>query len=100
MCGPAGTVAAGGPVPGVYTPGGVWVGGTLILFRGSTSDGATKPGPCAINCTNKQEAYGFHPGGVNAVFADGVLHFLRADIDIRIFARLVTRAGEEVVTIP
>jgi hypothetical protein len=37
---------------------------------------------------------------VNAVFADGSLHFLHADMDIRIFARLVTRAGEEVVAIP
>ena len=81
-------------------PSGAWVGGTLIFFQGSTPDGATKPGPCAINCTNDQEPYSFHPAGVNAVFADGSVHFLQADMDIRIFARLVTRAGEEVATIP
>ena len=91
---------AGQPVPEIYASGGAWVGGTLILFQGSTPDGATKPGPCAINCTNDQEAYSFHPAGVNAVFADGSVHFLKADMDIRIFARLVTRAGEEVVAIP
>lgn len=88
-----------GPTQG-YAPGGVWVAGTLILFTGSTPDGATKLGPCAINCSNNREPFGFHPAGINAVFADGSLHFLRADIDIRIFARLVTRAGEEVTSIP
>jgi hypothetical protein len=37
---------------------------------------------------------------MNAVFADGSVHLLPADMDIRIFARLVTRAGEEIATIP
>jgi hypothetical protein len=32
------------------------------------------------------------------VFADGAVHFLRADPSIRVFARLVTRAGGEVVS--
>jgi prepilin-type N-terminal cleavage/methylation domain-containing protein/prepilin-type processing-associated H-X9-DG protein len=91
---------AGRSVPGIYPTGGVWVSGTLIFGQGSTPDGATKPGPCAINCTNDREVYSFHPGGANAVFADGSVHFLQADLDIRIFARLVTRAGGEVVTFP
>src|SRR5262245_11949695 len=91
---------AGRPVPEIYAFGGVWVGGTLTFGQGSSGDGATKPGPCAINCTNEQEVYSFHPIGANAVFSDGSGHFLKADIDIRIFARLVTRAGGEVVTIP
>jgi prepilin-type processing-associated H-X9-DG protein len=72
----------------------------LTFGQGSTPDGATKPGPCAINCTNDHEVYGFHPGGANAVFADGSVHFLKAGIDIRTFAGLVTRAGGEVVTFP
>jgi prepilin-type N-terminal cleavage/methylation domain-containing protein/prepilin-type processing-associated H-X9-DG protein len=91
---------AGRPVAGTYSPGGAWVGGTLTLGEGSTPDGATKPGPCAINCTNDREVYSFHPGGANAVFADGSVHFLKAGIDIRLFARLVTRAGGEVGTFP
>ena len=91
---------AGRSDPGIYAPGGVWVAGTLIIFQGSTPDGVTKPGPCAIGCTNNQEPYSFHPGGANAVFVDGSVHFLKADIDIRIFARIVTRAGEEVVATP
>src|SRR5262249_31144309 len=62
---------AGRLVPGGYVSGGVWVSGTLMFVQGSTPDGATKLGPCAINCTNDREVYSFHPGGANAVFADG-----------------------------
>ena len=68
-----------------------------ILLRGSSSDGTTTPGPCALNCTNDAEVYAFHTGGANAVFADGSVHFLHASMDIRIMARLITRAGGEVV---
>jgi prepilin-type processing-associated H-X9-DG protein len=42
--------------------------------------------------------YSFHPGGANAVFADGSVHFLKADINIRVLTALVTRAGGEVVS--
>lgn len=91
---------AGGSVSDDYASGGVWVSGTLILFQGSTPDGTKRPGPCAVNCTNAQETYSFHSAGANAVFADGALHFVNADIDIRVFARLVTRAGGEVVETP
>jgi prepilin-type N-terminal cleavage/methylation domain-containing protein/prepilin-type processing-associated H-X9-DG protein len=69
-----------------------------IIFQGSTSDGTTKPGPCALNCTNDGEVYAFHTGGANAVFADGSVHFLKVGMDIRIMARLITRAGGEVVS--
>ena len=51
----------------------------------------------AVNCTNDREVYSFHPGGANVVLADGSVRFLAA-IDIRVFARLVTRAGGEVVS--
>jgi prepilin-type N-terminal cleavage/methylation domain-containing protein/prepilin-type processing-associated H-X9-DG protein len=91
---------AGQPVPGTYTISAAWIAGTLTFGQGSSYDGATKLGPCAINCTNDREVYSFHPGGANAVFADGSVHFLQASMDIRVFARLVTRAGGEVVTMP
>jgi prepilin-type N-terminal cleavage/methylation domain-containing protein/prepilin-type processing-associated H-X9-DG protein len=91
---------AGRPVHGIVAPGGPWIGGTTTYGLGSTRDGTEQPGPCAINCTNNREVYSFHPSGANTVFADGSLHFLNADIDIRIFARLVTYAGGEVATIP
>ena len=89
---------AGRPVPEVYAKNAAWVGGTLIFGQGSTPDGATKLGRCAINCTNDHEVYSFHPGGANAVFADGSVRFLKASLDMRMFARLATRAGGEVVS--
>jgi prepilin-type processing-associated H-X9-DG protein len=85
-------------VSGLSSTGGPWSSAfNRIVVNGSTTDGATRPGPCAINCTNWQEVYSFHTGGANAVFADGSVHFLQAGIDIRILAALVTRAGGEVI---
>lgn len=79
--------------------GGPWAGfDTGITLRGSTVDGAQRPGPCGLNCTNDHEVYSFHSGGANAVFADGSLHFLRNDMSIRVLAALVTRAGGEVIS--
>lgn len=89
---------AGRPVPGTYVNNAAWVGPTLIFGQGSTLDGATKLGRCAINCTNDHEVYSFHPGGANAVFADGSVRFLKSSLDMRVFARMATRAGGEVAT--
>jgi prepilin-type N-terminal cleavage/methylation domain-containing protein/prepilin-type processing-associated H-X9-DG protein len=87
----------GGPwtawVTGLQIQGSPFDGGSLV---DSYQRGA--PGPCALNCTNTFEVYSFHPGGANAVFADGSLHFLNAGMDIRVLARLATRAGGEVVS--
>jgi prepilin-type N-terminal cleavage/methylation domain-containing protein/prepilin-type processing-associated H-X9-DG protein len=89
---------AGRPGPEQDVSGGPWTGGAnTIIVRGSTSDGAFL-GSCALNCSNWRQVYSFHPGGANAVFADGSVHFLKAGMDIRILARLVTRAGGEFVS--
>jgi len=78
--------------------GGPWVsGGQVIQVKGSSPDGVTQPGPCALNCTNQHQVYSFHSSGANAVFADGSVHFLKAGMTIRVLAALVTRAGGEVV---
>lgn len=87
----------GKPVPNIWLNGGPWASRGLMFGRGSTKDGTAFFGRCAINCTNDREVYSFHTGGANAVFADGSVHFLKDTIDIRVFARLVTRAGGEVV---
>ena len=63
--------------------------------HGFSSDGLTCPGKCAINCTNNNEAYGFHPGGVVAAFLDGHVQFLNETIDIDTYASLVTSQGRE-----
>ena len=89
---------AGKPGPDQALAGGPWNNfkGPIIL-QGSSSDGKVQPGACALNCTNDGEVYAFHTGGANAVFADGSVHFMHVGMDIRIMARLITRAGGEVV---
>jgi prepilin-type N-terminal cleavage/methylation domain-containing protein len=90
---------AGRPGPDQVVEGGGWTAvNNGIILQGSAPDGTMRPGPCAINCTNQREVYSFHAGGAHAVFADGSVHFLKAGISIRVLARLVTRAGGEVVS--
>jgi hypothetical protein len=84
-------------VPNLWLSGGPWASRSLLWGRGGTQDGTAFYGPCAINCSNDRELYSFHPSGASTVFADGSVHFLKASISIRTFARLVTRAGGEVV---
>ena len=97
--------AAGGDMPG-----GAWAEQQNAFFLdGSSPDGRIKPGTCAVNCTNNfcglpmrnyddGEIYSFHAGGANVLLGDGAVRFLAADINIRNLARLVTRAGGEVVS--
>jgi prepilin-type N-terminal cleavage/methylation domain-containing protein/prepilin-type processing-associated H-X9-DG protein len=89
---------AGKQVPNLLLSGGPWASRNLLWCRGASPDGAAFFGPCAINSTNDREVYSFHTGGANVVFADGSVHFLRAEIGIRVFAKLVTRDGGEVVS--
>ena len=84
-------------VPSLWLSGGPWASRNLLWGRGATRDGTAFFGPCAVNCTNDREIYGFHPSGASAVLADGSVRFFSALIDIRVFAGLVTRAGGEVI---
>lgn len=71
---------------------------------GSSRDGNLEgQGPAAgcnyvMNRRNDNEPYSFHPGGVQALFADGHVAFVNEEIDLPVFAALVTRAGKEVST--
>lgn len=67
-----------------------------LAISGATLPTYTRPGPCAINCTNNNEIYSFHPNCANALFADGSGHSLNAGIEIRVLAGLITRDGGEV----
>jgi prepilin-type processing-associated H-X9-DG protein/prepilin-type N-terminal cleavage/methylation domain-containing protein len=85
--------------PALYTPGGPWASGpNCIALQGFDPAADKRPGRCAINCTNQKEVSSFHPGGANVLFADGSVRFLKAGLEIRILASLVTRAGGEVVS--
>jgi prepilin-type N-terminal cleavage/methylation domain-containing protein len=86
-----------------------------LNIDGSTTDGTQDVGSCAINCTNgidvvasgyphpyyntfgTGEPYAFHPGIANHVFGDGSVRSISEEIDIREYARLVTRDGGEIV---
>jgi prepilin-type processing-associated H-X9-DG protein len=84
--------------PDQIIDGGPWAGfKTGIVLQGFEPTQATRPGLCALNCTNDHEVYSFHTAGANAVFADGSVHFLQAAMSIRVLAALITRAGGEVV---
>jgi prepilin-type N-terminal cleavage/methylation domain-containing protein/prepilin-type processing-associated H-X9-DG protein len=111
---------AGKPVgtpPAPYVQGGAWCRpASDITLVGSSQDGSVLPGPCAVNCTNGEDAgptypnpiygvngtgqvYSFHTGGVNAVYGDGSVHFVSQGVRIRVFAALVTRNGGEVFSV-
>jgi prepilin-type N-terminal cleavage/methylation domain-containing protein/prepilin-type processing-associated H-X9-DG protein len=89
----------GRPGPDQTVEGGPWAAvNNGIMLQGSTADGTMRPGPCAINFTNERQVYSFHPGGANAVFADGSVHFLGSGMSLRVLAALVTRAGGEALS--
>lgn len=81
---------------------------------GASYDGATLPGPGALNYTNGEdigssafpypyygsegtaETYSFHPGTAQVTLGDGSVRPIAQTISVRDFARLVTRAGAEI----
>jgi prepilin-type processing-associated H-X9-DG protein len=56
--------------------------------------GTTFPHPYYVS-VGTGEPYAFHPGGANFCMGDGSVKWLNENIDIREFARLVTRNGGE-----
>lgn len=101
--------------PATRTLGGAWASPLSdVSLIGADADGVAVPGKFGINRTNGEPAgavfphpqygtdgngqiYSFHNGCVNAAYADGSVHTLNEDLGIRILARFVTRAGQEVV---
>jgi prepilin-type N-terminal cleavage/methylation domain-containing protein/prepilin-type processing-associated H-X9-DG protein len=68
-----------------------------ISLDGSTPDGVTKPGPCAMNCYNNDDPYSFHSGGSNVLFGDASARFIKQSINIAYFGYMITRAGGELI---
>jgi prepilin-type N-terminal cleavage/methylation domain-containing protein/prepilin-type processing-associated H-X9-DG protein len=91
-------------VDGIIEPvtagGGAWADPfTYARLAGAVGrTGGTRGGTCMVNCTSDDEIYSFHPGGANALFADGSVHFLKDTISVRSVAALVTRAGGEILS--
>jgi prepilin-type N-terminal cleavage/methylation domain-containing protein/prepilin-type processing-associated H-X9-DG protein len=109
-------VAIGSPTgnPPTRVNGGGWARAASDFdLKGSSSDGVSFPGPCAVNCTNglnvgntypdpvfgtngTGETYSFHTGGANVLFGDGSVRFIQQSINIVAYAAMVTRSGGEV----
>jgi type II secretory pathway pseudopilin PulG len=68
-----------------------------VTLHGFTYDGLSAPGPCPMNCTNNDEAFSFHPTGINAAYGDGAVRFLSETIAIEVFAALATSNGKEIL---
>lgn len=97
--GPANVDPGGGNLP--VTNGRVLGAGwadtvSSIPVHGFTSDGLSVPGPCAVSCTNNNEAFSFHPGITIGVLCDGSVHTVRDTITLQQYSEFITRAGGEV----
>lgn len=66
-----------------------------IPVHGFSADGLTCPGPIAINATNNNEAFSFHPGMAIGLFCDGSVSGVHEAISMQQYSELVTRAGGE-----
>jgi prepilin-type processing-associated H-X9-DG protein len=89
------TFTDGGPGA---TTGGLWADHQKGFgIEGTSADGFTVVGECAINCNNSYEIYAFHTGGANVAMADGSVRFLRDSMTIRTLAALSTRGAGEVI---
>ena len=51
-----------------------------------------------MNCTSDNEVFSFHPGGANAVFADGSVKFVKETINPSVFFALITRKAGEIIS--
>ena len=98
--GPPNSHASGGNfgVTNGVVKGAAWADArNAIPMHGFTQDGVSSPGPCPINCTNNNEMYSFHSGGVHCVLADGAVRFLSQSIDIDTMTSLITAKAHEVI---
>jgi prepilin-type processing-associated H-X9-DG protein len=74
---------------------------TIMLVEAKDPVIWTKPDdlkfdPAAAGDATLFGAYSFHPGGLNALFADGSVRFIKRTIDPKLFKAVITRAGGEV----
>jgi prepilin-type N-terminal cleavage/methylation domain-containing protein/prepilin-type processing-associated H-X9-DG protein len=89
-----------GVIEPVSAAGGAWADQfTYARLAGAQGrQNGMRGGTCMVNCTSDDEIYSFHPGGANALFADGSVHFLKDVASVPLIASLVTRAGGEILS--
>ena len=109
--GTSGTILVGEGLPAQLAINSLWysnggVAGTaipmnLMTDRAPCSDGSTTFGSLDIGCRFSDAAVGFkseHPGGVNFLFCDGSVRFLRESIATTTYAALGSKAGVETIS--
>jgi len=73
--------------------------GNVINLTGFNPATSTLPGPCAVNCTNNNEIYSFHPGTANVLMCDASVRGMRANVALQVVSDLITRAdGEQIAS--
>jgi len=71
-------------------------GAVRLVNNSSNPIGGTAECPWSTeDCGPNDELFGFHPGGVQAVFADGAVRFLSENMDPQVVGKLVARADGE-----
>jgi hypothetical protein len=74
---------------------------TLLVVEGTSPVFWSKPEDLSLTSNNSLLNMGSkHPGGFNAASVDGAVQFIQISIDPRLLKGLVTRDGNETVTIP
>jgi prepilin-type N-terminal cleavage/methylation domain-containing protein/prepilin-type processing-associated H-X9-DG protein len=92
-------------VDGVIWPcqggGGAWADPFSYAHAAGSSPNGMRGvawGTCLINCSSDNEEYSFHPGGVNLLFADGSVHFIKETIDKKVYVFMVCRADGNIIS--
>jgi prepilin-type processing-associated H-X9-DG protein len=57
--------------------------------------GSTYPDPY-FGVDGTGQAYSFHSSGITAAFVDGSARYLSSNIDVRVYAGMITRNGGEI----
>jgi len=85
--------------PGWFNEWGPWAAPQRIFFSGFTHDGLTRFGPCAMNCSNLESIYSFHPGGAHLLMGDGSVQFVSDTVPVQtIYLMIRCRDGQVVET--
>ena len=68
-----------------------------FIMHGSKADGTGGSGACPMNCTNGDELYSFHPGGINVAMGDGSIRYLAQNMPLKLVAALISREAKDSV---
>ncbi len=70
------------------------------ITHGYNFQGTGSPGGCAVNCSNNNEIYSFHPVGAQGIVGDGSVRFISETVDIRVIGCILTRRAGELQELP